>query len=206
MNNFLRIKLILFLCCVGHFSWSQIAVSGIIYDEKENPKEGVEIQIEDTNVNERADASGRYRLEVTEKGIYKLIAFAYGYQIFEKSIQISRDTLIDISLLKLSRDLSEVVILDQKQRVFNLGRLNIVEGTRIYAGKKNEVILVDQMVGNKASNNARQVYSQIVGLNIYESGDGGLQLSIGGRGLDPNRSANFNTRQNGYDISPDVLG
>ena len=62
------------------------------------------------------------------------------------------------------------------------------------------------MVGNKANNNARQVYSQIVGLNIYESGDGGLQLAIGGRGLDPNRSANFNTRQNGYDISPDVLG
>ena len=87
--------------------------------------------------------------------------------LFEKSIQISRDTLIDISLLKLSRDLSEVVILDQKQRVFNLGRLNIVEGTRIYAGKKNEVILVDQMVGNKASNNARQVYSQIVYCKNY---------------------------------------
>ena len=206
MNSFLRIKLIFFLCCVGHFSWSQITVSGTIYDEKENPKEAVEIQIEDTNLNERTDASGRYKLEVTEKGIYKLIAFAYGYQIFEKVIQISRDTLIDISLVKLSRDLSEVVILDQKQRVFNLGRLNTVEGTRIYAGKKNEVILVDQIVGNKASNNARQVYSQIVGLNIYESGDGGLQLSIGGRGLDPNRSANFNTRQNGYDISPDVLG
>jgi Fe(3+) dicitrate transport protein len=33
-----------------------------------------------------------------------------------------------------------------------------------------------------------------------------LQLSIGGRGLDPNRTSNFNTRQNGYDISADVLG
>jgi hypothetical protein len=32
-----------------------------------------------------------------------------------------------------------------------------------------------------------------------------LQLSIGGRGLDP-RTSNFNTRQNGYDISADVLG
>ena len=206
MNSFLRIKLILFLCCVGQFSWSQISVSGIIYDEKGKPKEAVEIQIDDTDFSESTDTSGRYRLEITDKGIYKLIAFAYGYQIFEKVIQISRDTLIDISLLKLSRDLSEVVILDQKQRVFNLGRLNTVEGTRIYAGKKNEVILVDQIVGNKANNNSRQIYSQIVGLNIYESGDGGLQLSIGGRGLDPNRSANFNTRQNGYDISPDVLG
>ena len=30
--------------------------------------------------------------------------------------------------------------------------------------------------------------------------------NIGGRGLNPSRSANFNTRQNNYDISADVLG
>src|SRR5690606_7732356 len=44
------------------------------------------------------------------------------------------------------------------------------------------------------------------GLNIYQNDDAGLQLNVGGRGLDPNRTANFNTRQNGYDISADVLG
>ncbi len=33
-----------------------------------------------------------------------------------------------------------------------------------------------------------------------------MQLNIGGRGLDPRRTSNFNTRQNGYDISADVLG
>ena len=32
------------------------------------------------------------------------------------------------------------------------------------------------------------------------------KLNIGGRGLDPNRTSNFNTRQNGYDMSADVLG
>jgi Fe(3+) dicitrate transport protein len=61
-------------------------------------------------------------------------------------------------------------------------------------------------MANLASNNARQIYSQVVGLNIYQNDDAGLQLNIGGRGLDPNRTANFNTRQNGYDISADVLG
>jgi Fe(3+) dicitrate transport protein len=53
-------------------------------------------------------------------------------------------------------------------------------------------------------NNARQIFAQVVGLTINES-YGGLQLSIGGRGLDPNRTSNFNTRQNGF-ISADVLG
>ena len=48
--------------------------------------------------------------------------------------------------------------------------------------------------------------AQISGLNIYQNDDAGIQLNIGGRGLDPNRTSNFNTRQNGYDISADVLG
>ena len=33
-----------------------------------------------------------------------------------------------------------------------------------------------------------------------------MQLDIGGRGLSPNRSSNFNTRQNNYEISADPLG
>ena len=59
---------------------------------------------------------------------------------------------------------------------------------------------------NLSSNNARQIFSQVAGLNIYQNDDAGLQLNIGGRGLNPSRTANFNTRQNGYDISADVLG
>src|SRR5690554_1232270 len=81
-----------------------------------------------------------------------------------------------------------------------------VDETAIYAGKKTEVVLVEQSMANLASNNARQIFNQVAGLNIYQNDDAGLQLNIGGRGLDPNRTSNFNTRQNGYDISADVLG
>jgi Fe(3+) dicitrate transport protein len=42
----------------------------------------------------------------------------------------------------------------------------------------------DKLTANKATNNARQIFAQVVGLTINESSDGGLQLSIGGRGLD----------------------
>jgi Fe(3+) dicitrate transport protein len=42
-------------------------------------------------------------------------------------------------------------------------------------------------MANLASNNARQIYNQIPGLNIYQNDDAGLQLNIGGRGLNPNR-------------------
>lgn len=86
------------------------------------------------------------------------------------------------------------------------GKLKDVEGTSVYAGKKTELIQMSNINANLATNNTRQIYARIPGLNIWEYDRGGLQLGIGGRGLSPNRSSNFNIRQNGYDISADALG
>ena len=101
--------------------------------------------------------------------------------------------------------LREVVVKEQ-QTDFGFTRMRSVEGLGIYEGKKSEVIIPDQLVANLATNNARQIFSRVAGLNIWENEGAGLQLSIGGRGLDPNRTSNFNVRQNGYDISADALG
>lgn len=103
-----------------------------------------------------------------------------------------------------NNQLDEVEIRDKKQS--NFGHMYQVDGMKITAGKKSEVINVEQLTVNKATNNTRQVYAKVAGLNIFENDGSGLQLSIGGRGLDPNRTANFNVRQNGYDISADALG
>ena len=86
------------------------------------------------------------------------------------------------------------------------GKLRDIEGTSVYAGKKTELIQMNNINANLANNNTRQIYARIPGLNIWEYDRGGLQLGIGGRGLSPNRSSNFNIRQNGYDISADALG
>ncbi len=106
----------------------------------------------------------------------------------------------------LEISLETVEIHDQGTASFDIRRLRNVEGTAIYAGRKSEVIELKHVVANLATNNARQVYKGIAGLNIWENDGGGLQLAIGARGLDPNRTSNFNTRQNGYDISADALG
>ena len=153
-----------------------------------------------------ADNGGNYHIRDLQAGTYELVVFSYQYQTQETTLTVQGDTTVDFSLKELSQELPEVVIQQQREELFGISRLKPVEGTSIYAGKKTEVVLVDQTVGNLAANNARQLYAQVAGLNIYESNDAGLQLSIGGRGLDPNRTANFNTRQNGYDISADVLG
>ncbi len=77
----------------------------------------------------------------------------------------------------------------------------------IYAGKKNEVIIVDSLDANKAINNTRQILGRIPGLTIVETETGGFTANgIATRGLNPSQSIEMNTRQNGYNISADVFG
>lgn len=120
-------------------------------------------------------------------------------------IIIAQDTTIT-DKKEVSQKLKEVTIEAEKDNEFGITRLKQVEGTSIYAGKKSEVIVISDVNGNTATNNARQIYSKVAGLNIWESDGAGIQLGVGGRGLNPNRVSNFNTRQNGYDISADALG
>ncbi len=112
---------------------------------------------------------------------------------------------LDLYLTSSDQTLQELTV-TEKSTDFGFSRLRGVESMGIYEGKKSEVITPEQLVANLSTNNARQVYSRVAGLNIWENEGGGLQLSIGGRGLDPNRTSNFNVRQNGHDISADALG
>jgi len=105
-----------------------------------------------------------------------------------------------------SVELRETTIRSGQEQTLGLGRLRAVEGVIVYEGKKSEVVTLSDITANLSTNNARQIFSRVAGLNIWESDGAGLQLGIGGRGLSPNRTSNFNTRQNGYDISADALG
>ena len=103
-------------------------------------------------------------------------------------------------------DAREVRVSSGRSTITLVDRLADVTADAIYAAKKTEVIRLESIVANRATNNPRQVFAAVPGLNIWESDAAGLQLGIGGRGLSPNRTSNFTTRQNGYDISADPLG
>jgi Fe(3+) dicitrate transport protein len=84
--------------------------------------------------------------------------------------------------------------------------LSPIQGTNIYAGKKNEVIHLSQLDADLSSNNYRQIMAKVPGVSIWESDGSGIQTSVSTRGLSPNRSWEFNVRQNGVDISSEVFG
>ena len=187
--------------------YAQFQVNCVVKTEGDNVLETkfVDVFDRDQGFIKKAPIGEEFSFEIDKESI-SLVFLAEGFEIFEQQLDVSIDKEVLIILKPLVEGLSEVVISAKKREVFQLSRLKDFEKTAIYAGKKTEVILVEQSMANLASNNARQIYSQIPGLNIYQNDDAGLQLHIGGRGLDPNRTSNFNTRQNNYDISADVLG
>ena len=81
-----------------------------------------------------------------------------------------------------------------------------IVGTNIYAGKKNALIVLDNVQGNVVTNNMRQVLAKVPGIHIWESDPSGIQIGIAARGLSPNRSWEFNVRQHGYEIAADPFG
>lgn len=185
-------------------TFAQFTINGVVLGADGKKVAAVAVYNKTSATKTSTNSNGEFSFEVDENKNYELVFYKENYGIVEKTVTTS-DSNLQIVLEKITA-LSEVVINKQRDKVFALNKLRDIEETAIYAGKKTEVIAVNKLTANKSTNNTRQIFAQVVGLTINESSDGGLQLSIGGRGLNPNRTSNFNTRQNGYDISADVLG
>ncbi len=117
---------------------------------------------------------------------------------FVNDIQAQNDTL-------KVKYLTDVTVVGRNSKS-DYQQMPEIVGTNIYAGKKNALIVLDNVQGNVVSNNMRQVLSKVAGIHIWESDPSGIQIGIAARGLSPNRSWEFNTRQNGYDIAADPYG
>ena len=130
-----------------------------------------------------------------KKGLV-LIVFLFPLGLLAQQIKDSAKTI----------SLKEIIVNGIKT-VRGTGHMPEMKDGIIYAGKKNEVILVDSLDANKAINNTRQILGRIPGLNIVETETGGFTANgIATRGLNPVQSIEMNTRQNGYNISGDVFG
>ncbi len=186
---------------------AQITLEGMVVSaEDQQALRGVGIYCHTSQTIKTSDEKGAFVIENLNKGLHQFTLYLDEYETITEAVLIAEDRICHFEMRKLSIDLTTVDVVAEKEELFAIKQLNDIEGTSIFAGKKSEVVILDMVKANLAINRGRQIYAQVAGLNIYEGSDGGLQLNLGGRGLDPNRTSNFNTRQNGYDISADVLG
>lgn len=117
----------------------------------------------------------------------------------QQSTTASRDTSMHMEYL------SEISLVGSGQQR-DVMMLPEVVGTKINAGKKNSLVVMDQLNTVVANNSMRQILAKVPGIHIWESDGSGIQIGIANRGLSPNRSWEFNIRQNGADISADPYG
>ncbi|MDJ1505373.1 TonB-dependent receptor domain-containing protein [Xanthocytophaga agilis] len=198
------IGFILSLCNV----YAQLAtLSGQVQTSDSKPVADAVVTLKGTKYYVRTSADGAFVLKDIPYGSYTLVAFSYGKELLEKPIVVSIPELtVDFVLGDLNKELDEVVVQSERERTFGITRMKAVENFGIYEGKKTEVVVMKDITANLATNNPRQIFARVPSLNIWEMDRAGLQLSIGARGLNPNRTANFNTRQNGYDIAAESIG
>jgi len=119
--------------------------------------------------------------------------------------QEKKNIFHDDSLHPIHKYLPDITVVGRNSKS-DYQQLPEVVGTSVYAGKKNALIVLDNVQGNVVMNNMRQVLAKVPGIHVWESDPSGIQIGIAARGLSPNRSWEFNIRQNGYDIAADPFG
>jgi Fe(3+) dicitrate transport protein len=132
--------------------------------------------------------------------MYKLIYTTLSLLIFSQGIAQNK-----ASDSTLGKNLPDVTVVGRNSKS-DYQQMPEIVGTNIYAGKKNALIVLDNVQGNVVNNTMRQVLAKVPGIQVWESDPSGIQIGIAARGLSPNRSWEFNVRQNGYDIAADPFG
>ncbi|ERM80530.1 TonB-denpendent receptor [Rhodonellum psychrophilum GCM71 = DSM 17998] len=182
-------------------------LKGKVLNEASQPIAGVTMILEGTVRGVQSDPSGHYVMRDIPEGKYVLKVNMLGYKEVNLPFSIGeRENLalnINLQEALLSLDPFEFSV---SRGIMGQERLPEVDKFRINAGKKNEVIRVGELNANLAMNNSRQIFSRTPGISIWENDGSGIQLGVATRGLNPNRSWEFNVRMNGYDITPDPMG
>ena len=201
-----RLLFIFFIFFQARAMGQSLVIEGTLLEEGQ-PVSAVIIRLMPGGLTTHSDASGFFSFQGLSAGKYILSFYAMGYDSLTRSVLLRTQNIrLQVMIQHGAKVLDSVQVRAGQKVSTGFTHLRDVEGVTINAGKKTEVILLKDLVVNQGTNNARQIYAKVAGLNIWENDGAGIQLAIGGRGLSPNRVSNFNTRQNGYDISADALG
>jgi len=134
--SFIIIALLMSCSAIAQFQISgkvTDAVTGVAIND-------VDIYDKDAGVLATTDASGNYRFE-TQKTTLTLVFFTYEYDVLETNLSISSDAVHNFKLKELSEQLTAIEITARKEKIFQIERLKDVEGTAIYAGKRQKLFL-----------------------------------------------------------------
>ncbi len=205
MNRFWLISLL--MLTTAQLS-AQFQLKGTVTDFNSARKiDGCKVDLLELNRSVFTNEKGGYIFDDIPSGNYSLVFSLISYKADTVWVTVKENKTKSFKLKPSSTLLGGMSVSDNGFSLSYTGLRGVdTDGMAIYKGMKSDDLKMENIQGNKSANNPRELFNQIAGLNIWESDGAGIQLGIGGRGLSPDRSSNFNVRQNGYDISADALG
>ncbi|WP_229374900.1 TonB-dependent receptor [Fibrella rubiginis] len=182
-------------------------LQGYVVDANGKPAGGLQVRLRGTVRRLTTDERGYFAFRDLPSGEYVVEASGIGVQPQTQTVSVRRAETATLTLTVQEdvQQLAEVSIVAAKG-LRERETLPDVGATAIYAGKKTDVINLDALDANLVTNNSRQVFSKTPGVMVWENDGSGMQVGVSVRGLSPNRSWEFNVRQNGVDISSDPFG
>lgn len=106
-------KKLFFLTVAVGFSvscFSQFSISGTIKDSLSEPIPGATVRIVKTYKGVNSDNNGFYKLKNLEAGTYNIEVTFIGYQTVQKTINLSKDEVVDFELKNSNQTLDEFVV------------------------------------------------------------------------------------------------
>jgi Fe(3+) dicitrate transport protein len=182
-------------------------ITGKVLDSQKEPVADALITLKGTVRTVATNSKGEFNLTQVDAGTYTMMIskVEYATQLKEVTVVTGKTETLEISMEEgvLSITSSRPVYL---KGVGGNEHLPAVGDFSLNVGKKNEVVVMDRVDANIPMNNTRQIFARVPGVSVWENDGTGIQLGVGSRGLSPNRSIEFNTRMNGYEITPDPMG
>ncbi|MFA3781656.1 TonB-dependent receptor domain-containing protein [Melioribacteraceae bacterium 4301-Me] len=150
----------------------KFAISGIIFDEDQNPIPNVNIKIEGTNIGASSDIKGNFEISNVDSGKHVIVVSAIGYETEKRIVVLSENQQISL----------EVFL---KKKNFLIDNI-VVTGTRTNKNILNTPIKTEIVTKNDIKNSAFTKLEQVIveqpGLLIIDEPWGkGVQM----QGLDP---------------------
>jgi Fe(3+) dicitrate transport protein len=201
-NPLLALAILLYFPSLGQLG----SILGQVSTESKEALPGASVVLVGTVRGVETNGKGYYILKGLKAGQYTVKVSFVGYKpsIQEVVIKEGEQREVNFSLSDVT-ELQGVSVFAQSGIKGNTFLAQVNDYT-ITAGKKNEVIVLDNLQANLAMNNSRQIFSRTPGISVWENDGSGIQLGVASRGLSPNRSWEFNVRMDGYDITPDPMG
>ncbi len=180
---------------------------GQIVNSRGGAVENANIILQPVNKSTLSNKDGFFEIQNVAPGKYTLKISHVRYQPLVQAINFENNnaTVRVFTLADTAVSITDVEIIDTRAQN-NTGTLPDVQGTYLFAGKKNEVIQLQQTDADLAQNNTRQMFAKIPGVMVWELDGTGSQMNISTRGVNAHRMWEMNANENGNIINSDLYG